>query len=660
MQGITEITPLYTKVEGLAGPNAIQWDSRVATSSIPRETLSRLLRSQTSGDDADSRLQIVRLLFGAQRYNDARIELEQAMRDFPELDKLQDLLVELKQYSAQRLLNEIKLRKEAGQHQRVQAFLRAFPDQGVARQTMLEVSELLREYQDAVKQSQQATTQLKQHGESLKNAHWKTVVDDLSTEWEHHLNINTLGKLSDYQRLADDPDMPEENKLALLVSGWLVGTGAASQNMAEAASMFRTRDLVREYLAESNPQQRATILEKLGQEEAGTPKRVAEILAQMPPPIHTTAQEGQPPGQFEIEVKFGGETFPYVVQLPEQYDPFLRYPTIVTLHASGRSPLDQIDWWAGEYSEKHNMRLGQASRHGYIVLAPKWTQAGQNRYQYSSREHAAVLSCLRDAKRRFAIDTDRVFLTGHSIGGDAAWDIGLSHPDLWAGVIPIVAVADYGPKAPKYVSRYWENARYVPLYFVAGELDGDKMTQNGRDFDRYMTRPRYDVMLVEYIGRGHEHFFDEIHRLFDWMKLHRRTWVRKEFACNSMRNQDNFFWCLELDQLPQKSIVRPLEWPAPSGTRPATTEFRVYVNNRIGVKDRRQESHALVVTGMDRPESSIKRDGQRPYATIRGRSKCRRDPGRCQNTGGSTPPRSGSAWIWKLASGTSGFLIGLR
>ena len=47
------------------------------------------------------------------------------------------------------------------------------------------------------------------------------------------------------------------------------------------------------------------------------------------------------------------------------------------------------------------------------------------------------------------------------MGGDAAWDLGLSHPDLWAGVIPIVATSD------KYISRYWENAKFVPFYFVA-------------------------------------------------------------------------------------------------------------------------------------------------------------------------------------------------
>ena len=38
VQGITQITPVYTKVEGLTGGNRpIVWDMRIATSSIPRE-----------------------------------------------------------------------------------------------------------------------------------------------------------------------------------------------------------------------------------------------------------------------------------------------------------------------------------------------------------------------------------------------------------------------------------------------------------------------------------------------------------------------------------------------------------------------------------------------------------------------------------------------
>ena len=104
-----------------------------------------------------------------------------------------------------------------------------------------------------------------------------------------------------------------------------------------------------------------------------------------------------------------------------------RYPAIVTLHGATKTPEQQIDWWAG-----------QASRYGYIIIAPQWAAEHQTQYQCSLREHTVVLDCLRAAFQRFSIDTDRVFLSGYSMGGDAAWDIGLAHPDLWAGVIPIV------------------------------------------------------------------------------------------------------------------------------------------------------------------------------------------------------------------------------
>ncbi|MHB8902831.1 MAG: carboxylesterase family protein, partial [Thermoguttaceae bacterium] len=219
---------------------------------------------------------------------------------------------------------------------------------------------------------------------------------------------------------------------------------------------------------------------------------------------------------------------------------------------------------------------GQASRHGYIVVAPRWTAEHQTRYEYSAREHGAVLYTLRDAFRRFSIDTDRVFLTGHSMGGDAAWDIGLAHPDLWAGVIPIVARAD------AYNAHYWENAARVPFYVVSGELDGDKMVQNARDLDRYLKRG-YPTTVVEYIGRGHENFSDEIQNLFDWMGRFKRDFYPKEFTTKSMRPWDNFFWWVELAEMPPQSMVLPADWPPTGSSRGITTEARATEGNAVYV-----------------------------------------------------------------------------
>jgi pimeloyl-ACP methyl ester carboxylesterase len=267
----------------------------------------------------------------------------------------------------------------------------------------------------------------------------------------------------------------------------------------------------------------------------------------MKPPYDLPAPVEGKQGLYEIKIPGAQDEaeFSYLIQLPPEYDPYRRYPVVVTLHGGGSTPEMQLDWWAGNFDE-HGQRGGQAARHGYIVIAPRWGKLGQRKYGYSALEHLAVLGSLRDACRRFAIDTDRVYLSGHSMGGDAAWDIGLAHPDLWAGVIPIVAEAE------NVTNHYWQNAEYVPLYVVAGELDGKKLEKNAADLERYLIRG-WDVTYVEYQGRGHEHFQDEILRIFDWMERYKRDFFPRAFECRTMRPFDNFFWWVEVDELPQSS-----------------------------------------------------------------------------------------------------------
>ena len=106
------------------------------------------------------------------------------------------------------------------------------------------------------------------------------------------------------------------------------------------------------------------------------------------------------------------------------------------------------------------------------------------------------------------------------MGGSAAWDIAVAHPDLWAGVIPIAARSD------KYTDIYWKNAKYVPMYVIGGELDGGWLAQSSISLQRYL-RAANPLVIVEYLGRGHEHFGDEVIEIFDWMALFRRDFNRK-------------------------------------------------------------------------------------------------------------------------------------
>ena len=582
IQGLTEITPTWSKVEGLVVKRMqIAWDMRIATSSIPRENLTAILMKHLDRNSAEDRLRIVRFYTQSERYTEARSELAQARREFPNLKHLKKEEKALRQLSASQVIREMERRKKAGQHAMVFHLLSNFPDEGVADEALLKVRQMLDNYNEQRSRSEQFLQLFEEHIQQLDDPDVQTSLQPVRDEIATELNINNLHRLADYLRLVDDDSLATEQKLALATSAWVLGSGSGVQNLSVAVSLFQSRDLVRDYLASNLARDRREILEKLRSLEGGTPRYVSQIVRNLKPPLKTeSTSDNAIPRHYKLAVPSltGQADVVYTIQLPPEYDPTRRYPAIVTLHSARTSPDHQIDWWAGSYDEQSKQRLGQGTRHGYIVIAPHWNKQSQTEYEYSAREHAAVLFSLRNACKRFAIDTDHVFLSGHSIGGDAAWDIGLAHPDLWAGVIPIVATAD------RYVSRYWKNARKLPFYFVMGELDGNKLTLNVRDLDRYLTKVHFDATVVEYLGRGHEHFQDEIHRLFEWMSLHRRDFTPQQFEYNSMRSWDNFCWWIEMDAIPRRNIIVPTRWPPKAGVRPITTVGEVRANNHLSVK----------------------------------------------------------------------------
>ena len=471
----------------------------------------------------------------------------------------------------------MRLRREAGQHRLVVEKFNTFPSEGVAGEILQAVREMLQEYQSLETQRAEMLAQFDTLAAKIADEAARKKIQPIREELHAGLNLNTMDRMAAFRRMAGDDTLTAEEKVALAVSGWLVGSNSAVVKLPVALSLYRVRWLVLEYLNAPDMLSRSRVFDQFHSEEAAVPSLVAALLAHMKPPLETPLVEGKP-GFYELEVPALGNAPPvrYLVQLPPEYDPYRRYPTIVTLHGAGNTPEQQVDWWAGVWTEQ-GFRFGQASRHGYIVVAPGWTTEHQKQYDYSAREHSAVLDTLRDACRRFSIDTDRVFLSGHSTGGDAAWDIGLAHPDLWAGVIPVVAKAD------RYCALYWPNAELVPYYFVCGELDSRKMIENARDLDRYLNR-NYNCTVVEYRGRGHEHFSDEVQRLFDWMGRFRRNFFPREFTTKTMRRWDNFFWWLELDQLPPKAMVDPVHWPPDRGTQPVETSGSVTATNGLYIK----------------------------------------------------------------------------
>ena len=578
VQGITTITPHWIAAEGLLTEQSLRIDMRLATSSVPRETLRRVIERSLDKDDFDQRLQFVRLLLQAARYREAAAELERLEADFPAATDLRDQQRSLAALAAGQMLDEIRVRQRAGQDRLVIRLLEDFPAAEGDGELLQAVAEIRDDYRQRLDRAGQLVGLLRQRAAGITDARDRQAAQRLVEEIAAELTFATLGRLAVFERVGGGEQLPPDQSLALGLTGWLAGADAAEVNLKLALSTARVRDLLRAYLT-AEVAERADLRRKLADEEAFDTPTVAALAAHMLPPLPPPAPEGE--GLFALDVArpaAGGdapETFRCLVQLPPEYDAHRRYPTVVSLHAAWSTPLHQIEWWAGMPGPDGH-RSGQAGRHGAIVIAPAWADANQQHYRFTAREHAAVLAAVREASRRFAVDSDQIFLSGHSLGGDAAWDIALAHPDLWAGAIIIAG------KAGRYINHYHPNAERLPLYVVGGGLDQANFTANEMDLDRYLIKA-YDLTYVEYRGRGHEHFSDEIVRIFDWMGRRKRDFFPRNFTAVTLRPWDRFFWWLELDSPPPRTMILPTAWPAGQNIRPLGISGRTTTRNRIAV-----------------------------------------------------------------------------
>ncbi len=578
LQAITLITPNYAKVEVLFAKNKFAWDSRIALSSIPPDQLRAILHQALDLSKSSEWLRLTSFYLQAERYGDARDTMAEALQRFPtELAGRSGVLGQTVQQLANQMFDEIKLRRNAGQHKLAGQLLSNFPVASLPLETQVKLSDDL----DALKQQvlliAEISRSLDEAVAKLPAAEQQAVAEVLR-EINDEVNFDSIVRLADFQRLRNDTSLAADNLISLAIGGWLLGAGSGVENFAVAQSLLRVRVKTRQYLNESTPQRREAILQELVGEEGAQPELLAKLLANMKPPRDLPGQQADDDaGLFRLSVDVQGVSVEYLVQVPPEYDPNRKYPCILTLPGRSEPSTLAIDWWCGPHitlpmsvkegatdatlqeassqNSASRFRIGHATRHGYIVMAPQWMLPQQTSYQYTEGEHARVLASLRDGLRHFSVDTDRIFIAGHYDGATAAWDLAQAHPDLWAGAVMI------SPEADKFLVRYTDNLRAsnlspdeIPLgtYLVVGQADGSRTNSKlGTVATRLLTSPAFDSLFVEYIGRGRERFQSELPRIMEWMEMssHRRIRSPQNIEMTAMRPGDRFFYWLEAPQL---------------------------------------------------------------------------------------------------------------
>lgn len=559
VQGIVRLTPTSAQLKALTGP---QWETAMATSSIPPAELDAMLRGVTKPDNPDHRLGIARFYMLAQRYAEASRELDGIRKEFPKLEETVDEVgKQLKKLQAEQIFGELKLRRQAGQHQLVAALLDRFPRDGAGAALLAEVDELANEYRSFRTMREQLELTLGELEAEVKDDDLRLAVQPYRQEILERLHPNSLSRLEPFRR---QTGLPAADRLALAISGWMVGGEYAVTDLRLSLRVGDARSLVLDYLRTepADELRRRQILDQLALLDGIGMERLVQMLPLLPPPLAidpaavgnrsaTVLRSAVAPAPAATETsKDGTEATPgsdqrgYHVTLPPEYSPDRRYPVILCLHAQGASAETEMRYWAGTPDAP-----GQAQRYGYIVVAPEYAAANQSAHDYRAETHQFVLDVLTDVRKRFAVDGNRVFLCGHGMGGDAVFDIGYSHPDLFAGLVPLGGVSE------KQCQHLWQNAAGLPMYIVGGELDRDTRERNARELDRFLADgKRFDVIYCEFRGAGFGPFHDELLKLFAWMQARTRRPLPTEFSIDVMRSSDRRAWWLSWMGLPPKVV----------------------------------------------------------------------------------------------------------
>ena len=133
----------------------------------------------------------------------------------------------------------------------------------------------------------------------------------------------------------------------------------------------------------------------------------------------------------------------YLLSLPKDYSSKggKRWPLILFLHGAGERGTN-----VQRVAIHGPLSLAKQGREfPFIIVAPLCPDGGK-------WENDPLLKLLDHVEKQFAVDTNRVYLTGLSMGGYGTWSLGLTHPERFAAIAPIcgggqvidIILASYG------------------------------------------------------------------------------------------------------------------------------------------------------------------------------------------------------------------------
>jgi predicted esterase len=207
-------------------------------------------------------------------------------------------------------------------------------------------------------------------------------------------------------------------------------------------------------------------------------------------------------------------------------------PLVIALHGTGGDENTLLD--------QHATLKPAADKHGIIVVSP----FGRGVTEYRGIGEHDVLRVLQEVRAKYPIDPERIYITGHSMGGTGAVYLAMRHPDLFAAAAPLAAAYSF-----PWLAR---NLTAIPTLWIAGAND-DEFYHRGVAVGLERLRKFGARTILESLpDEGHSGPVKDFHRVFAWLAQFKRDPHprRYSFEADTPLHGCAFWTCIESFQQP--------------------------------------------------------------------------------------------------------------
>lgn len=223
----------------------------------------------------------------------------------------------------------------------------------------------------------------------------------------------------------------------------------------------------------------------------------------------TEEMMGQEAKTFEKEIR---ETVQakYLLYLPEDYDASEEeWPLMLFLHGRGERGDD-----LKKVANNGPPRLVEEENHSFpfVIVSP---QCPTDDWWPTNWQVAVLDSLLTEIVTTHRIDTDRIYVTGLSMGGFGTWRLASEYPNRFAAIAPIC-----GGGNPDYADRIV----HLPIWVFHGAKDPTVPIEKSEEMVEALERAGGEPKFTVYPEAKHDSWTETYNNseLYEWFLKHKR------------------------------------------------------------------------------------------------------------------------------------------